>query len=50
MAFKLCESAAKHWRALNGAKLLPEVIAGRSSSTEKKPKGPPPDYVAINDI
>ena len=28
MVFKLCESAARQWRALNGAKLLPEVIAG----------------------
>jgi hypothetical protein len=28
MVFKLCESAAKHWRLLNGAALLPDVIAG----------------------
>ena len=28
MVFKLCESAAKTWRLLNGAKLLPDVIAG----------------------
>jgi putative transposase len=28
MVFKLCESAAKSWKLLNGAKLLPEVIAG----------------------
>jgi len=28
MVFKLCESAARTWRTLNGAKLLPEVIAG----------------------
>ncbi len=28
MVFKLMESAAKHWRLLNGSKLLPEVIAG----------------------
>ncbi len=28
MVFKLCESAARKWRALNGAKLLPQVIAG----------------------
>ena len=28
MVFKLCESAAKHWRLLNGATLLPDVIAG----------------------
>lgn len=28
MVFKLCQSAQKHWRALNGATLLPDVIAG----------------------
>jgi transposase-like protein len=28
MVFKLCESAARHWRLLNGAKWLPDVIAG----------------------
>lgn len=28
MVFKLMESAAKHWRLLNGTKLLPDVIAG----------------------
>jgi transposase-like protein len=28
MVFKLCASAARKWRTLNGAKLLPEVIAG----------------------
>jgi transposase-like protein len=28
MVFKLCESAANHWRSLNGATLLPDVIAG----------------------
>ena len=28
MAFKLVESAQKHWRKLNGSTLLPEVIAG----------------------
>jgi putative transposase len=28
MVFKRCESAARKWRALNGAKLLPDVIAG----------------------
>ncbi len=28
MVFKLCESAAKTWRLLNGAKRLPDVIAG----------------------
>lgn len=27
MVFKLCESAARKWRTLNGAKLLPDVIA-----------------------
>jgi transposase-like protein len=28
MVFKLCESAGRTWRLLNGAKLLPDVIAG----------------------
>jgi transposase-like protein len=28
MVFKLCESAARTWRLLNGANLLPDVIAG----------------------
>jgi transposase-like protein len=28
MVYKLMESAAKHWRLLNGSQLLPEVIAG----------------------
>ena len=28
MVFKLCASAQKTWRPLNGAKLLPDVIAG----------------------
>lgn len=28
MVFKLLESAAKHWRTLNGSKLIEEVIAG----------------------
>ena len=28
MVFKLTESAARKWRTLNGAKLLPDVIAG----------------------
>ena len=28
MVFKLVESASRKWRALNGAKLLPDVIAG----------------------
>jgi transposase-like protein len=28
MVYKLLESAAKHWRLLNGSKLLPDVIAG----------------------
>jgi transposase-like protein len=28
MVFKLCQSAARHWRLLNGAKWLPDVIAG----------------------
>ena len=28
MVFKLCESASRTWRVLNGAKLLPDVIQG----------------------
>jgi hypothetical protein len=28
MVFKLAESAAKHWRALNGSKFLADVIQG----------------------
>ena len=28
MVFKLMESASKRWRALNGSKLIPDVIAG----------------------
>jgi putative transposase len=28
MVYKLMESAAKHWRLLNGSQLLPDVIAG----------------------
>jgi hypothetical protein len=26
MVFKLMESAAKHWRLLNGSQLLPDVV------------------------
>lgn len=28
MVYKLMESAAKHWRLLNGSQLLSDVIAG----------------------
>jgi len=28
MVFKLCESASKHWRRLNGHSLIPDVIRG----------------------
>ena len=28
MVFKLMESAAKHWRKLNGSALIPDVIRG----------------------
>ena len=38
MVFKLCESAARRWRALNGAKLLPEVIAGIRFVDGEKPE------------
>jgi len=37
MVFKLCESAERHWRSLNGAKLLPEVIAGVEFVNGEKP-------------
>jgi transposase-like protein len=30
MVFKLCESAARTWRLLNGATLLPDVLAGET--------------------
>ena len=36
MVFKLCESAARRWRLLNGAKLLPEVIAGAKVHRRRK--------------
>ena len=38
MVFKLCESAAKTWRLLNGAKLLPDVIAGVKFVNGEKPE------------
>lgn len=38
MVFKLCESAAKHWRSLNGSKLLPDVIAGVKFVNGEKPE------------
>jgi transposase-like protein len=38
MVFKLCESAAKTWRLLNGAKLMPEVIAGVKFIDGEKPE------------
>lgn len=38
MVFKLCESAARTWRALNGAKLLPDVIAGVKFINGEKPQ------------
>jgi putative transposase len=38
MVFKLCESAARHWRLLNGAKWLPEVIAGVRFIDGEKPE------------
>jgi len=36
MVFKLCETAATHWRLLNGATLLPDVIAGVKFVTREK--------------
>jgi transposase-like protein len=38
MVFKLVESAARRWRALNGAKLLPDVIAGIRFIDGEKPE------------
>ncbi len=38
MVFKLCESAASKWRLLNGAKLLPDVIAGVRFVDGEKPE------------
>jgi len=38
MVFKLCESAARKWRTLNGAKLLPDVIAGVQFIDGEKPE------------
>ncbi len=38
MVFKLCESAARKWRALNGAERLPDVIAGVQFIDGEKPE------------
>ena len=38
MVFKLCESAARKWRALNGAERLPHVIAGVRFTDGEKPE------------
>jgi len=38
MVFKLCESAARHWRLLNGAKWLADVIAGIRFIDGEKPQ------------
>ena len=38
MVFKLCESAARRWRLLNGAKWLPDVIAGVVFVNGEKPE------------
>jgi putative transposase len=38
MVFKLCESAARNWRTLNGVKLLPDVIAGIRFVDGEKPE------------
>jgi transposase-like protein len=38
MVFKLAESAARRWRSLNGAKLLPDVIAGIRFIDGEKPE------------
>ena len=38
MVFKLCESAARHWRLLNGAKWLSDVFAGIQFIDGEKPE------------
>jgi putative transposase len=38
MVFKLVESAARKWRTLNGAKLLPDVVAGIRFIDGEKPE------------
>lgn len=38
VVFELCESAARIWRLLNGATLLPEVIAGAKFVNGEKPE------------
>lgn len=38
MVFKLCESAERYWRLLNGAKWLPDVIAGIQFIDGEKPE------------
>ena len=38
MVFKLGESAARNWRTLNGAKLLPDVLAGVRFVDGEKPE------------
>ena len=38
MVFKLCESAERYWRLLNGAQWLPDVIAGIQFIDGEKPE------------
>lgn len=38
MMFKLAESAAKRWRALNGSQLLPDVLEGKPFPNGLKPE------------
>ena len=38
MVFKLCKSAERNWRSLNGAKLLPDVFAGVQFIDGEKPE------------
>lgn len=38
MVFELCESAARTWRALNGTRLLPQVIVGVRFVDGEKPE------------
>ena len=50
MVFKLCESAAGKWRTLNGAKLLPDVIAGIRFADGERTERSAACSCAINDI
>ena len=46
MVFKLMQSAEKKWRLLNGAVLLPDVIAGIPFLNGIKSQSQPEEYAA----